>query len=130
LVKGGRPPRVLPCVGEFRAFRNEHMEHAGRETPARFPSLEPLWVIRKGAFTVSCVLRHYRAPGVEAQVLYDDDVRLARQFPTKADAIHWAEQLERAASRPELAGPCCTEGRGAPIQRNVPLLSDEGYAEV
>jgi hypothetical protein len=76
------------------------MADAHMDTPSRQPALEPLWSVHKDGCVVSCVLRHFRAPrGVEAQILYDGDMRLARRFDTKEDAVHWAAQLERVAER-------------------------------
>jgi hypothetical protein len=76
------------------------MDLSGIDTPSRQPALEPVWSIAKDGCVVSCVIRHFRAPrGVEAQILYDGEMRLARQFATKEDAVHWALQLERVAER-------------------------------
>jgi len=46
------------------------------------------------------VLQYHRGPhGVEAQIFFDGDMRLARRFNTKEEAVRWATQLERVAER-------------------------------
>jgi hypothetical protein len=69
-------------------------------TPPAQPSVHPLWSVHKDGSLVSCVLQYHRGPhGVEAQIFFDGDMRLARRFNTKEEAVRWAAQLERVAER-------------------------------
>ena len=63
-----------------------------RPLPARKPRpAELLWTVRKDAHELACELRYHGEYGVEAQLLKDGDLLIARRFDTRALAIQWAE---------------------------------------
>jgi hypothetical protein len=52
---------------------------------------ESLWSVQKGDVTWSAELRHHGEYGVEAQILRDGDLRIARTFVLKDLAVGWAK---------------------------------------
>jgi len=64
-------------------------------SPRKPRPAEPLWTLQKGARRTQFELRYHGEYGVEAQLLRDGELLMARRFETRALAVQWAEQ-ERA----------------------------------
>jgi hypothetical protein len=64
------------------------------------PACELLFEFRIGHGTIACELRYHDDYGVEAWFVESDGrVGLHRRFPTRALAVEWAEDQQRAMER-------------------------------
>jgi hypothetical protein len=53
---------------------------------------EPLWRMSHNHHAYAARLRYHNEYGVETQILRDGDVLVGRRFPTRAQAVLWAEE--------------------------------------
>jgi hypothetical protein len=80
------------------AMADDSFGMTGLLTPP--PTRELLFEFRIGHGTVACELRYHPEWGVEARFVESDgDVGLKRRFETRALAVEWAEEEQRAMER-------------------------------